>query len=231
MPLRLALASAALLVLFITRNGHMIVMTLLSTFVIAVIVHHLWQLADRQARSRSCTRRHAVLRLAQGDPGYWGGQIAHIGIAVLALGIAASANLVTSGTIGLAPGESARFAGYELVYQAPFTRQEPNRTVIGARIGSTQGRRTNRRSGTTPQPVHGFAHCHPNAGNSFDVHGRSLHLAYASRRFGCHRRCVGISDAVDDLAGRVARRGRCRILVAGDPSLPRFSSSDSCLRE
>ncbi len=133
-PLLLALASAALLVLFITRNGHMIVMTLLSTFVIAVIVHHLWQLADRQARSRSGTRRHAVLRLAQGDPGYWGGQIAHIGIAVLALGIAASANLVTSSTIGLAPGESARFAGYELVYQAPFTRQEPNRTVIGALI-------------------------------------------------------------------------------------------------
>ena len=63
-------------------------------------------------------------------------------MAVLAFGIAASANLVISGTIELSPGDSTRFAGYELEYETPFTRREPNRTVIGARINVSRNGET-----------------------------------------------------------------------------------------
>jgi cytochrome c-type biogenesis protein CcmF len=34
----------------------------------------------------------------------------------------------------LSPGESVEFDGWTVMYDAPFTRQEPNRTVVGARV-------------------------------------------------------------------------------------------------
>lgn len=137
-PLRLALAAGAATVLFWTRNGHVIVVVLLSSFVVSVIGRHLVALTGRHAPDASGQARlRAALGLIRRDPGYWGGQLAHIGVAVMALGIAASANLVTAGTIELAPGETTRFAGHEITYDAPFSRQEPNRTVVGARLEVT----------------------------------------------------------------------------------------------
>ena len=132
-PLQIALAASATTVLLVTRNGHVIIMSLLSTFVIAVIVRHLITLGHK-AKKKGDGLGTAILALARHDPGYWGGQISHIGVAVLALGIAVSANLVVSGTLDLEPGESMQFDGYELEYDAPFSRQEPNRLVVGARI-------------------------------------------------------------------------------------------------
>ena len=141
-PLRVSLAASAAAVLFVSRNGHVIIMSLLSTFVISVIVGHLWSQARRQAEATDQGLGRAALNLARRNPGFWGGQISHIGVAVLAFGIAASANLVISGTIELSPGDSTRFAGYELEYEAPFTRREPNRTVIGARINVSRNGET-----------------------------------------------------------------------------------------
>lgn len=133
-PMRVGLAASATTVVFITRNGHVIIMSMLSTFVVAVIIRHLWSLARHRAAAHGQSLGQAMLDLARRDPGYWGGQVSHIGVAVIAMGIAASANLVIAGTIDLAPGDSTRFAGYELEYDTPFTRREPNRTVVGARI-------------------------------------------------------------------------------------------------
>jgi cytochrome c-type biogenesis protein CcmF len=36
--------------------------------------------------------------------------------------------------VALAPGDTVSFDGYEISYQDPFTINEPNRTVIGARL-------------------------------------------------------------------------------------------------
>ena len=69
-----------------------------------------------------------------GDPGYWGGQLSHIGVALAAVGLAAAANLATHTEVDLVPGDTASFAGYELTYLTPFLRNEPNRTVTGATV-------------------------------------------------------------------------------------------------
>ena len=133
-PMRVALAASAAIVLFVTHNGHVILMTLLSSFVVTVIVRHLYDLSRRQSAKGDRKMPAAILQLVRRDPGYWGGQVSHIGVAILALGIAFSANLVTVGTIDMAPGDTTRFAGFELEYEARFSRREPNRTVVGARI-------------------------------------------------------------------------------------------------
>jgi len=72
------------------------------------------------------------------DPGYWGGQLSHVGVAVLALGIALASNLSSHARVELDPGEQVRFDGYEVTYRAPFTRSEPNRTVEGATMVVTR---------------------------------------------------------------------------------------------
>ena len=134
-PLRMSLAITALIILAFSRNRHLIIVTLLATFVAFTIGRHLFVLVRNRVASTGEGTVTSVLGLFRRNPGYWGGQVSHIGVAILAIGIAASANLVTSGSIDLKPGERASFAGYDLVYEAPFSRVEPNRTVVGARIG------------------------------------------------------------------------------------------------
>ncbi|MDE0168651.1 MAG: cytochrome c biogenesis protein CcsA [bacterium] len=133
-PLRVSLAVAAVVVLVIGRNRHLIVVTLLATFVVAVIIRHLLTLVRSRRSTNGESMRRAAARLVRRDPGYWGGQISHVGVALLAVGISASANLAVSGSVELSPGEKTRFAGYELAYDGPFSRVEPSRTVVGARL-------------------------------------------------------------------------------------------------
>lgn len=133
-PLRAALGVASLVILLVGRNRHLIIVTLLATFVVCVIGRHLFVLIRNRVSATSEGTLGAVVGLLRRDPGYWGGQVSHIGVAILAVGIAASSNLVTAGAVDLRPGEQVAFAGYELAYEAPFSRVEPHRTVVGARI-------------------------------------------------------------------------------------------------
>jgi len=134
MPMRIALALAALLVLLVSRNRHVIVVVLLAVFVVAAIGRHLLILVRKRATSTGQGSMVAAGYLMRRDPGYWGGQISHIGVVILAVGIAVSANHAGSGSISLSPGETASFAGYEIAYRAPFSRAEPNRDVLGVRL-------------------------------------------------------------------------------------------------
>ena len=141
-PLRLALATAALIILVVSRNRHLIIVTLLATLVVCAIGRHLIVLVRSRTARTGERAAAALVGLLRRDTGYWGGQISHVGVTILAIGIAASSNLVTTGAIDLSPGEQAPFAGYVLAYNAPFSRVEPHRTVVGARIDVTRdGRR------------------------------------------------------------------------------------------
>ncbi|MEX2655184.1 MAG: heme lyase CcmF/NrfE family subunit [Acidimicrobiia bacterium] len=133
-PLQVALAAGAVTVIATTTIGWVIISVVLSTFVIAVIVNHLWG----QARHAADTRNGQVLdearRLFTRDPGYWGGQVSHIGVAILALGIALASNLAVHDQVTMQPGDVVLFDGWEVTYDAPFTRSEPNRTIVGVRL-------------------------------------------------------------------------------------------------
>ena len=154
-PMRIALAAGAAVILAVGRSRHLILAAMLGVFAAAVIVRRLWALVRARRKASGSGSGSglgsgpgsregplaAAARLIWGDPGYWGGQLSHLGVAVLAAGIAASANLAVSGTLELAPGERVSFAGYELVYEGPFSREEPSRTVAGARIEAFRGGR------------------------------------------------------------------------------------------
>ena len=131
-PLRVALGITAATVLLGARGPLMLTSIALGIFVGAVIVRHLVVKARALSAKTSKSLGACLGRIVRNDPHYWGGQLSHLGVAVLAVGIAISAGQVVERTIVLEPGETARVAGFELTYEAPFSRAEPNRAVLGA---------------------------------------------------------------------------------------------------
>ena len=68
------------------------------------------------------------------DKGYWGGQIAHLGMALAAVAIGTTSVLAVRTEVPLAVGESVVVEGYCIQYLEPFSRTEPERNVQGARV-------------------------------------------------------------------------------------------------
>ena len=101
-----------------------------GSFVIASAVNEY----TRQVRRIEGSPVTAAGRVLRRDPGYWGGQMAHIGVALLAVGIAASSGLATRDQVQLTVGEPVQLEGYCLNYEGPTSRVEPNRQVDGARL-------------------------------------------------------------------------------------------------
>jgi cytochrome c-type biogenesis protein CcmF len=138
-PLRISLAVAAAAVVLWRPVGWLLLTVLLSTFVVTTIARQLWNQARRAAAKKGTSVAGEMLGATRRDTAFWGGQIAHIGIAVLALGIALSANQSITGTVDLEPGRPVEFAGFELTMVDTFTRSEPQRIVTGARVEVRRG--------------------------------------------------------------------------------------------
>ncbi|MDH3538681.1 MAG: heme lyase CcmF/NrfE family subunit [Acidimicrobiia bacterium] len=141
-PLRVALAAGAVAVLLGNRTGYLVLTVIAGTFVIAIIVRQLWVTARQSAAKQGKPLWRTIGRTMRRDPGYWGGQIAHIGVAVLAIGIGISANQGVETQVVLEPGQTLEFAGHELTYLEDFSRVEPNRNVLGARVEVTRDGKT-----------------------------------------------------------------------------------------
>ncbi len=156
-PLRVALAAAALAVVLSYRNPFLLLGILTATFVVAVILRNLYVTARAVSVKTGISLPAATSRVMRNDAGYWGGQLSHLGVAIMAFGIAFSANLAVEATVAMVPGETATVAGYDLRFVERFSRDEPNRFVIGAEIEisrngkilSTQEPRLNQYAGSS----------------------------------------------------------------------------------
>ncbi len=133
-PLQVALAAGAITVIATTTIGWVVLAVVICTFVIAVIIRHLLSQAHHAAAARGTGVGREARRLFTRDPGYWGGQVSHLGVAVLTLGIAFASNLAVHDQVTMRPGDVVRFDGWEVRYDTPFTRSEANRTIVGVRL-------------------------------------------------------------------------------------------------
>jgi len=136
-PLQVAAVASALAVVAGLRPITVLITVALAAFVIAGIVRH----AHEVVRARPGGYLGEMARLAGSDPGYWGGMIAHVGVALVAVAVAFSGSFGVRQEITLTVGQSAFFEGYTLTYLSPFLREEPNRTVVGATIELSRGGR------------------------------------------------------------------------------------------
>lgn len=151
-PIVVGLVAGAFAVLIGVHSIPVVLLVVLGVFVIATIAGEL----VRQLAKVEGSRPVAIGRLLRRDPGYWGGQISHIGVAVLAIAIAASSGLALREQVNLAKGESATVGGYCLVYVGPNSRTEPNRQVIGA-VLSLRGADCEREIGTLEPVFNSYA--------------------------------------------------------------------------
>ncbi|MBN9098029.1 MULTISPECIES: cytochrome c-type biogenesis CcmF C-terminal domain-containing protein [unclassified Pseudonocardia] len=75
-----------------------------------------------------------LVRLVRGQRGYWGGQLAHLGVALAAVAIAVSGGLAQRATVSLDRGQSVAFAGYTVTFEVSEEHPEADRLVTDAHI-------------------------------------------------------------------------------------------------
>ena len=134
LPLQVGLLAGAVVVITTSRIGYVVIAVVLGVFVITSAISLLIERAGRAARARGGRIGPEIVRQLRSDTGFWAGQLSHSGVALMAIGMALAANLALHGEVEMAPGDTARFAGYELTYRSPFLTTEPHRRVQGATI-------------------------------------------------------------------------------------------------
>ena len=127
------LAAAAAAVIMGVRSIPVIVAIILGVFIIGVIVRHL-AMRVRAVRKSGASVPGALVRIVRNEPGYWGGQLSHVGVALVAIAIAASSGLAVRQTVEIGVRETAVVDDYCIGYLGPFSRTEPNRVVEGAEV-------------------------------------------------------------------------------------------------
>jgi cytochrome c-type biogenesis protein CcmF len=88
--------------------------------------------------ARFTARRHGPRSLLRGSRRY-GGLLVHVGLALLAAGIIASTAFAEQREITLRQGQVTTFAGYHVRYDGLRTAEEPQRTVLTARLRVGRG--------------------------------------------------------------------------------------------
>ena len=129
-PTVIALVVGAAAVLVGVDQWVVVVTITLGAFVIAAILGRFAALVTARPEGFFAGIRTIVMN----DAGYWGGMLAHIGVAMMAISLATTAGLAVRETVTLATGESASVGAYCITYVEPFSRTEPNREVVGVRV-------------------------------------------------------------------------------------------------
>jgi cytochrome c-type biogenesis protein CcmF len=92
--------------------------------------------AQVRARARAHAERHVVAlgRLATGNRRRYGGFVVHLGVALVALALAASYGGGARREVVLAQGASATLEGYTVTYEGTRTRETPQKTTMSAQL-------------------------------------------------------------------------------------------------
>ncbi|MDA2979273.1 MAG: cytochrome c biogenesis protein CcsA [Actinomycetota bacterium] len=122
-------AGAIAVVLGLDAFG-VVVTLVLAIFVISAILIRFAEVAS--ARPEGVVASSG--KVFANDPGYWGGQVAHIGVALVAIALATTSGLAIRDTVTLGQGGTTVFHGYCLSYAGPFETVQPHRTVTGVAI-------------------------------------------------------------------------------------------------
>jgi cytochrome c-type biogenesis protein CcmF len=130
-PAVAAMAAGAALVLAGVRAASVVLVAIPAAGIAAAAVGRLLAVVRHRPLGR---RPAAAWRMLRASPGYWGGQLAHVGVALVAVAIALTGALGSRQQMTLAPGRSAATGPYMLTFTGAFERQEPHRGVRGAHL-------------------------------------------------------------------------------------------------
>ncbi len=124
------LATGAVAVAVGLEEVGVVVTLVLAIFVISAIVIRFVEVVAGRPEPIVVSSR----KVFANDSGYWGGQVAHIGVALVAIALATTNGLAIRDTVTVEQGGTAVFHGYCLSYIGPFENVQPHRTVSGVTI-------------------------------------------------------------------------------------------------
>jgi cytochrome c-type biogenesis protein CcmF len=136
--------AAALLALALAagmRNAYALAIVTMVGYSFVANVREIWNSARARRSARDEGWGIALVRVASGNRRRFGGYLAHVGVFMVAIGIAASASMRTDREATLRKGESMTVAGRTLRLQAMWGRREAQRDVVGATLEVMRGDR------------------------------------------------------------------------------------------
>ena len=140
-PLLVGIAAGAVLVLAGVRTTGVVLVAILATAITTAMLRQ-FVISTRALAKGPTNRWRAAWEVPRRNPGYWGGQLSHLGIAVAAVAIAVSGSFGTITSVSLDAGGSAPAGPYTLTLAGTFERDEGNRIAHGAAIELRRDGRT-----------------------------------------------------------------------------------------
>ena len=137
-PALIAATSGLVTTLTVTRVGWAVLAVTLGVLVIATILGLFAEHVRHRQDKLEVPLLPAIKQVAQSDTSFWAGQLSHVGVVLVAIGIAFASNLGLHAEFEMAPGDTVSFADFEITYESPFSRVEPNKTTRGARLTVTR---------------------------------------------------------------------------------------------
>ncbi len=116
-----------------------------GAFVVATVLQELWRGTSARRAMTGDPAPVALARLIRRNRRRYGGYIAHAGLAVLLIGVAASSSFQHSRDVTMRPGQSARVDGYVIRYVRPIAQASAAKISFGAVLDvSKNGRHVTR---------------------------------------------------------------------------------------
>jgi len=129
-PIQIALAAGALAVVLGRREFSVVTVLIASTFLIAAIGKRFVELVAARPSGMLESVRH-VLR---SDPGFWGGQLSHLGVAVIAIGLTISSALSVQVSAVLEEGQSLSISEFTIKNAGFFERSSSGKASQGVQL-------------------------------------------------------------------------------------------------
>ncbi len=137
-PVLIALATGLVTAGLVSRNGWVVLSITLGMFVIATVVGLGLEQTGRRLRATRESTMVALRKVITGDGAFWAGQLSHVGVVMVAIGISMAANLGAHAQVELSPGDSTSFESFTITYESPFQAASSSNTSTGARLTVTR---------------------------------------------------------------------------------------------
>jgi cytochrome c-type biogenesis protein CcmF len=110
----------------------------LAGFVMTVTLSRIWSDIGSRRRNTGEGWAGAGRRVLRANPRRYGGYLAHIGVILVVIGIAASQSYVVRKSATLLPGEAMSVGGYSVRYLGFEPRRQSNRMVLQADLSTSR---------------------------------------------------------------------------------------------
>lgn len=123
------------------RGAYSVLAFLFAGFALGVNANEFVRGAAARVRAHGENWLVALSRLVSGNRRRYSGYIAHLGVVLVALGVAASSTFRAEQEATLKPGETMTVAGHTVRFKSAWGKQEAQRDVIGATMELMAGDR------------------------------------------------------------------------------------------